>query len=118
MTSIKFINHASVIISNDKISLLSDPWYFGTAFHDGWSLIYENKEEDITNIISEITHIWISHEHPDHFSIQFFKKYASNLRERKIKILFQETKDKRVIKYLTSQGLEVEELTNNTLSIS
>ncbi len=115
MTSIKFINHASVIISNDKISLLSDPWYWGTAFHDGWSLIYENKEEDISNIIREITHIWISHEHPDHFSIQFFKKYASNLRKRKTKILFQETKDKRVIKYLTSQGLEVEELTNNKI---
>ena len=115
MTSIKFINHASVIISSDKISLLSDPWYFGTAFHDGWSLIYENKEEDILNIIREITHIWISHEHPDHFSIQFFKKYASNLRKRKTKILFQETKDKRVIKYLTSQGLEVEELTNNKI---
>ena len=115
MTSIKFINHASVIISNDKISLLSDPWYWGTAFHDGWSLIYENKEEDILNIISKITHIWISHEHPDHFSIQFFKKYASNLIERKIKILFQETKDKRVFNFLSSQGMDVEELKNKKI---
>ena len=115
MTSIKFINHASVIISNDKISLLSDPWYWGTAFHDGWSLIYENKEEDISNIISKITHIWISHEHPDHFSIQFFKKYASNLIERKIKILFQETKDKRVFNFLRSQGMNVEELKNKKI---
>ena len=54
MTSIKFINHASVIISNDKISLLSDPWYWGTAFHDGWSLICENKEEDIKDMSYEI----------------------------------------------------------------
>lgn len=112
MSSIKFVNHASVIINDEKISLLSDPWYSGTAFHDGWSLIYENKEDDIKNILNNITHIWISHEHPDHFSVPFFKKYASYLKEKKIKILFQETKDKRIVKFISSMGIEIKELIN------
>ena len=30
-TSIKFINHASVLIRHNAIFLLSDPWYFGTS---------------------------------------------------------------------------------------
>ena len=112
MTSIRFVNHASVVITRDDVSLLSDPWYTGTAFHEGWSLLYENEKEDILNVINEITHIWISHEHPDHFSIPFFKRCFRQLKERKIKILFQKTKDKRVFKYLNSLGLDVQELEN------
>ena len=34
-TNIEFINHASVLISCGKISLLSDPWYNGPVFHHG-----------------------------------------------------------------------------------
>ena len=44
---IQFVNHASVLIGNEKNSILSDPWYSGTAFNDGWSLLYENKRETL-----------------------------------------------------------------------
>ena len=33
--TIEFVNHASVIISYDEISILSDPWYKGTIFNNG-----------------------------------------------------------------------------------
>jgi len=72
--TIEFVNHASVIISGEKTKVLSDPWYSLSAFHDGWNLIYENSDEDIVKVLEKITHIWISHEHQDHFSISFFKK--------------------------------------------
>ena len=80
-TSIKFINHASVIVSDNSISVLSDPWYEGDAFHKGWNLLHETKTNDVEVILNEITHIWISHEHPDHFSISFFKKFSSKLKK-------------------------------------
>ena len=85
--SIKFINHASVVLENENTKLLSDPWYFGNVFHEGWSLIYENEEEEILEILQTITHIWISHEHPDHLSIPFFKKNKDLLKNRFLKIL-------------------------------
>ena len=75
-TTIQFINHASVRISYEDVSLLSDPWYFGDAFHKGWNLLVEQSTDEIMKIINSITHIWISHEHPDHFSISFFQKYV------------------------------------------
>ena len=84
-TSIKFINHASVIVSDNNISVLSDPWYDGDAFHKGWNLLHETKTHDVEEILNEITHIWISHEHPYHFSILFFKKLKIKIKKNSIK---------------------------------
>lgn len=112
-TSIKFINHASVVISNGKTSVLSDPWYTGDAFHKGWNLLYETPSQEVLKMLDDITHIWISHEHPDHFSISFFKSFAQKIKDLSIKILFQKTKDKRVLKFLSAQGFEIQELEFN-----
>ena len=102
---ISLVNHASILVEKGDISILSDPWYFGSAFHEGGSLIHENKESEIKDILNSVTHIWISHEHPDHFSVGFFKTYKDLLISKKIKFLFQETKDKRVVNFLQSQLL-------------
>ena len=99
--TIQFVNHASVIINYDEISILSDPWYNGSVFHNGWRLIHEMDENETANIVEKITHIYISHEHPDHFQPTFFlgKKIQKIIKEKKIKILFQKTKDKRVLNF-------------------
>ena len=112
-TSIQFINHASVIIKGDNISVLSDPWYQGDSFHKGWNLLCEISDGQQLEALNKITHIWISHEHPDHFSIPFFKKFSYQINERKIKILFQDTKDKRVVQFLKSLSIEYFELKDN-----
>ena len=118
-TSVKFINHASVVVSDENISLLSDPWFSGDAFHKGWNLLHETNENDIKKLLQKITHIWISHEHPDHFSISFFQNYSEILKNNSIKVLFQKTNDKRVFKFLTAKGLDVNELEfNKTLKLS
>ena len=36
---IQFVNHASVIITSSDAKILTDPWFFGGAFNDSWSLI-------------------------------------------------------------------------------
>ena len=38
---IKFYTHACFSISDNRTVLLNDPYLFGTAFNDGWDLIYE-----------------------------------------------------------------------------
>ena len=62
---ITFVNHASIIISHENIRLITDPWLFGSAFNNGWTLLSESKFR--TQDFQNITHIWFSHEHPDHF---------------------------------------------------
>lgn len=109
---VSLINHASIFVSNGYKSILTDPWYFGDAFDDGWNLLFENKEEEILKILNQTNYIWISHEHPDHFSIPFYKKYFSVLKNNKIEIFFQKTKDKRVVGFLKSLGLSVIELSD------
>jgi len=96
MTKIKFVNHASYIIYHDKICLITDPWIEGTAFNKGWSLIEPTKFK--YSDFSEITHIWFSHEHPDHFSPANLKNIPLEIRKN-ITILFHKTKDKKVINF-------------------
>jgi UDP-MurNAc hydroxylase len=107
-TSLTFINHASVLVSHGEISLLSDPWYQGDAFHKGWSLIHELTDDEISDLLKKVSHIWISHEHPDHFSIMFFKKFGRQIKDKGIQIIFQETSDKRVENFLSKSGYNLE----------
>ena len=113
--SIEFVNHASVIIAHEGISILSDPWFSDTAFHNGWRLMHELQDNEITNVLKKITHVYISHEHPDHFRPVFLKnKNIKNiLIDRKVEFLFQNTRDKRVVNFLKKNGYKVRELNEN-----
>ena len=74
-----WVNHASFIFEHSNIRLICDPWLSGTAFNEGWHLLAETKFK--LKDFSQITHIWISHEHPDHFSPATLKKIPKNLIE-------------------------------------
>ena len=108
---IEFVNHASVLISHGDVGLLSDPWYVGPAFHKGWALLVETPEERIDEVLRRTTHIWVSHEHPDHFSVPFFKRWGDVIRERGIGLLFQDIDDQRVANFLRKERLPLTELT-------
>ncbi len=103
MAKIKFINHASYILYHDNIKLITDPWIEGSAFYEGWNLIEPTKFN--YNDFNDITHIWFSHEHPDHFSPSNLKNIPPATR-KKITILFQETKDKKVIQFCEKLGFK------------
>ena len=102
---ITFLNHASFIVQINNIKILVDPYLFGSAFNDGWNLL---KELDHSDQIKEITHIFYSHEHPDHFSIPFLKKVDSNIRKN-ITILYQDTFDKRIKYFCENLGYKFKE---------
>ena len=94
--TITFVNHASYIVDYEGIHLITDPWLEGKAFHDGWSLIEPTKLAYTD--FSAITHIWFSHEHPDHFSPPNLRSIPEDIRKN-ITVLFQQTKDQKVINY-------------------
>ena len=110
MNQLKFVNHACFYIANDKTLLLVDPWVEGAVFNNGWSLLDNNTSN--TGLVRELaarqlnTCIWYSHEHPDHFSVGFIKKLKQDF-VGKVTILFQHTKDKRVVNFLRRSGFEV-----------
>lgn len=108
---IQFLNHASVKIKTGDAVILTDPWLKGASFNEGWDLLVRSPDVE-SAALEEITHIWISHEHPDHFSVPFFLSFPQELKSR-VEILFQDTKDKRVAGFLRKQGFSVRELKNH-----
>jgi len=105
---ITFLNHASFIIEEDNFKLCCDPYLFGSAFNNGWSLL---KEENHEKQLKNLTHIFYSHEHPDHFAVPFLKSINENDRS-KITVIYQETLDKRVKKFCEGIGYNFIELKN------
>ena len=77
--NITFLNHASFILEYKEIKILNDPYLFNSAFNNGWNLL---KEIDHRNFLKDITHIYFSHEHPDHFSIPFLKSISVEERKK------------------------------------
>ncbi len=74
MLTIELLNHASVLIDSSGVVLLTDPWYSGYAFEEGWGLRHIN--DAALARASRATHLWISHFHEDHFHIPTLKALA------------------------------------------
>jgi hypothetical protein len=103
-----FVNHASFVVEQGPIRLICDPWIEGPVFNDGWDLLASTRfrYEDFR----DITHIWFSHEHPDHFNPPNIKRIPEEYR-REITVLFQHTSDKKVVRHCEKLGFkEVREL--------
>ena len=108
---LEFVNHASLIVSYKDIQLMMDPWFEGLAFDKGWSLLSKSKFE--IKDFERITHIWFSHEHPDHFSPPILAKIPAEIKS-KITIIYHTTQDKKIVNFCTKQGFkEVVELKEN-----
>ena len=105
-----FVNHASFMVQNDSAVLLVDPWVEGSAFNQGWSLLDQSTSN--AALVAQLNDsalpvfIWLSHEHPDHFSISFIKQLVAAARVR-ITFLYQRTIDGRVAGFLRKQGYPV-----------
>jgi hypothetical protein len=110
--TLTFVNHACFQVQNDSALLLVDPWLEGSAFNNGWSLIDPSTSNAATieqlNRAGVPIYIWYSHEHPDHFSISFIKKFKESF-HGVATFLFRHTLDKRVVSFLRRNGLEVKE---------
>jgi hypothetical protein len=98
---IEWINHASYVLESGGVRLVADPWIDGRAFDDGWAHLTPTRfrYEDFENV----THIWFSHEHPDHFSPSNVRKIPESAR-RKITVLYQRTRDRKIVTFCEKAG--------------
>ena len=70
--SLSLLNHASILVRHSSgVSLLSDPWFSGYAFEQGWGLRFQN--ELAAELARTATHLWISHFHEDHMHMPTLK---------------------------------------------
>jgi hypothetical protein len=104
---IEWINHASFVVNSGSVRLATDPWLFGKVFNESWELLVPSKFT--TDDFDGVTHIWLSHEHPDHFSPPVLSQIPEKTRKQ-IRVLFQETKDRRVVNLCRKLGFSVTEL--------
>ena len=77
MFEIFFINHASFVLKTKDSSLVSDPWINGTAFNNSWGLL-SNTPADVCYELKKTKNVYITHEHPDHFSVKNLKEFCTN----------------------------------------
>jgi len=98
---ITWVNHASYVLETAKAVLMTDPWFEGTAFDDGWALYSETRVD--AELLLRVTHLWFSHEHPDHFSPISLRAFPQQARSQ-ITVLFQTSRDRRVVAYCRDLG--------------
>ena len=84
-----------------------DPWTEGASFNNGWDLLCASGNINY----NALTHVWISHEHPDHFSVSDIKKIICESPD--VIFLFQSTKDERVANFIQKLGGKVIELSDD-----
>jgi len=98
---LEFVGHASVLLRRDPVHLLCDPWLDGAVFDNGWALLSAPvfRPEDFASV----THLWFSHEHPDHFNVRTLNMIPEPLRAR-ITVLFHASADRKVVKHCEKMG--------------
>src|SRR5207245_3584434 len=109
--SLTVLNHPSLLLRTKVTNLLIDPWFEGTAFNNGWSLLDTSTSND--QVYAALTSrerniIWYSHEHSDHLSISFLKNFPTSLKQTST-ILFHRTFDKRIVNFLRTLNFNVKE---------
>lgn len=62
---IRWLNHATVRIFCNGVSIITDPWLFGPAFLTGWWL-QSPSPSDSLDLLKQADFVYISHNHPDH----------------------------------------------------
>ena len=89
---ITFVSHASFWLESKNVTLLCDPWTKGKPFNEAWALLSPSAEVPY----EQVDYVWISHEHPDHFSFPTLKAIPESDR-RRITVLYQKHSSPRIV---------------------
>lgn len=98
---VTMISHASVLIEHNSVAILTDPWFLGEVFNESWSLLCEPAMT--STALQGISHIWISHEHPDHLHFPTLRAIPEEQRSG-ITLLYQRHFSPRVANALARLG--------------
>jgi UDP-MurNAc hydroxylase len=103
---LKFLSSACVIVQHKDVSILCDPWLVDGEYFGSWA--HYPKFEFNPKDFEKIDFIYISHQHPDHFSPKTLSKINKN-----IPILIHNYHFKFLKKQIESLGFQVIELNHN-----
>lgn len=107
---IRFINHACFSIELEENLILFDPWFEQGVFNDSWSLLWETKLDSLP--LEKLTHIFVSHEHPDHLHFPTLKSIIKA--KPNIKLIFPNRNDPTVKNVLEKIGYRVHYIMQNS----
>ena len=90
--NLTFLTSASVLIEEQNVKVLCDPWFVDGEFYGSWAhyppLNFSPEE------LNDVDYIYISHIHPDHFSTKTLTKM-----NKEIPVLFHKHFSKFLKKY-------------------
>ncbi len=89
-----------IAIESGETRLVCDPW-IGVANHGGWHAFPVLDVADVRRTLDEATHVYISHLHSDHFSIELLK--SVDLRAKQF--IIKKYKNGILQKRLTDHGV-------------
>ena len=72
--TVEFFGQACTLLDCGSVSVLSDPWFSGPAHLDSWLPVPQWSPDEIESMrvrLDRATHIYISHNHQDHFDPEF-----------------------------------------------
>jgi len=98
---ITFINHASILLESKATSIWTDPWTKGKIVNNCAALFSPSAPVPFEHV----EHIWLSHEHSDHFHFPSLKAIPETHR-RRITFLYQKHSSPRVIEAVRKLGFE------------
>lgn len=81
------VSHSSVLIEAGSVAIWCDPWLEGKVFAESWALL--DTPINVAEVQEKVTHIWVSHEHPDHFHLGTLRSLPQELKDRVV-LLFQD----------------------------
>ncbi|HEX2687017.1 MAG TPA: hypothetical protein VHN14_10385 [Kofleriaceae bacterium] len=95
------ISHASVIVDCGHVVVWTDPWLESRAFNNSWELLPAPSPD--RTFLERVTHIWVSHEHPDHFNIPTLRSLPAEFRER-VTVCYQKRNTTKIFDALRKLG--------------
>jgi UDP-MurNAc hydroxylase len=98
---VQLISHASVVIETSDCAVWTDPWLRGKVFNDSWTLLPVHGFHE--SMLQKITHLWISHEHPDHLNFATLGALPESFKARVV-VLFQDNDSRRTFESLGKLG--------------
>jgi UDP-MurNAc hydroxylase len=100
-THVTMLAHASVLLRSGSVGLLTDPWLSGRIFNDSWAPLFPHAL--LPEYTEGLSHLWISHEHPDHLHFPSLRTLPAETRA-KIIVLYQRHPQREVVRALQGLG--------------
>jgi nitrite reductase/ring-hydroxylating ferredoxin subunit len=97
--SLELLAHASFLLRSGEVSLLFDPWFLGDAYWGSWTLWPKNEVS--ADKLASVTHVVVTHPHPDHFNLESVDKL-----DRSVSFIFPDFLSGIIPNTLRSMGFE------------